>query len=75
MCPVSHVTCHMSHVTCYVSHVICQMSIVKKNFKIGRSGAASWWRGCYQLGLPRLVYVLSQLSICLVVMLYNMLLL
>ena len=26
--------------------------------KIGRSGGASWWRVCYQRGLPRLVFIM-----------------
>ena len=38
---VSHVTCHMSGVTLHVSL---------------QRGGASWWRVCYQRGLPRLVY-------------------
>ena len=25
--------------------------------KIGQSGGASWWRVCYQRGLPRLVFM------------------
>ena len=66
MCHVSHVTCHVSHVTCHLSRVICHMSTFcftflqkKEKFnpseKIGQSGGVSWWRVCYQRGLPRLV--------------------
>ena len=68
MCYVSRVMCHVSRVTCHVSPVTCQMSpvICKQNLKqksktklsfkkIGQSGGASWWRVCYQRGLPRLV--------------------
>ena len=28
-------------------------------FSIGQSGEASWWRVCYQQGLPRLVFYTS----------------
>ena len=64
---VSHVTCHVSPVTCHLSHVTCHLSHVKiikkkkklykKNIprKIRQIGGASWWRVCYQRGLPRLV--------------------
>ena len=42
---------------CHVSRVTCHMSILFFYFtkKIGQSDGASWWRVCYQRGLPRLV--------------------
>ena len=43
----------MSGVTCQVSHVIFN----KKELKKIESGEASWWRVCYQQGLPHLVYL------------------
>ena len=51
---MSRVMCHLSHVTCHVSHVACHMSLFFSSFFFG----ASWWRVCYQLGLPRLVLTL-----------------
>ena len=45
----------MSH----VSHVTCPMSSV--TFFCGQSGRASLGRVCYQHGLPRLVYLISDL--------------
>ena len=50
---MSGVTCHMSCVRCHVSGVTCHMYFFCLFFL---SGGASWWRGCYQRGLPRLVY-------------------
>ena len=44
------VTCQVSHVTCQESVVTCQVSSVSIFFYIG---GASWWRICYQRGLPR----------------------
>ena len=55
MCHVSHVTCHVSHVTCHMSHVKCHMSPVFFCF-FWEIGGVSWWRVCYQRGLPRLFY-------------------
>ena len=55
-CHMSHVTCHMSHVTWHMSHVMCHISILSLYLFFGQSGGASWWRVCYQLGLPRLVF-------------------
>ena len=57
-CHVSHITCDISRVTCHVSHVTCHVShIEEKKFrkKNGKFGGTSWWRVCYQQGLPRLV--------------------
>ena len=61
---MSRVTCHMSCVTCHMSHVACHIS--KKIYSyflfvflysfFRQGGGASWWRVCYQRGLPRLVY-------------------
>ena len=51
-CLVSHVTCHMSRFTCRVSHVFCLLFF---SFFLKQSGGASWWRVCYQWGLPRVV--------------------
>ena len=48
MCQVSHISCHMSGVTCHVSCVTFLLYI----FFCGQSGGASWWRVCYQRGLP-----------------------
>ena len=66
---MSYVTCHMSHVTCHMSRVTCHLSpvgiffLIFRNFFFviffGISGGASWWRVCYQRGLPRLVYSCS----------------
>ena len=53
MCHVSRVTCHVSRVTYLVSHVWGHMSQKKIYFLY--SVGASWWRVCYQRGLPRLV--------------------
>ena len=66
---VSHVTCHLSPVKCHLSHVTCQMSKKSYPLKNGQSGVASWWRVCYQRGLPRLVYLSP---IYLVVWVYRM---
>ena len=65
-CHLSRVTCHLSHVTCHLSHVKKKkitFFLFKKIYisiytltKIGKIGGASWWRVCYQRGLPRLVY-------------------
>ena len=63
MCHVSHVTCHVSRVTCqmsgvffffYIFYYIYINLFYKKNLQ---SDGASWWRVCYQRGLPRLVYL------------------
>ena len=47
----------MAHVKIYIFFIkkklIKQTQISLK--KIGQSGAAGWWRACYQRGLPRLV--------------------
>ena len=32
----------------------------KKSEKIGQSGGASWWRVCYQWGLPHIINLFSQ---------------
>ena len=48
------VMCHMSLVTCHVSHVIYRMSHVTLFFFL-HIGLDSWWRVCYQRGLPCLV--------------------
>ena len=56
MCPVSHVRCHISLVTCHVSHLRCHMSHIFSSSFLLESGGVSWWRVCYQWGLPRLVF-------------------
>ena len=62
---VSCVMCHMSHVTCHVSHITSKFFFhLKKKLSlkiIGPSGGTSWWRVCYQRGLPRLVYIFPDL--------------
>ena len=75
MSHVSHVPCHVSHVTCHLSRVTCPLSHVsflfyfflfkKKNIlkKIWQSCGASWWRVCYQRGLPRLVFSAMSLQL------------
>ena len=66
-CHVSHVTCHMSPVTCHVSPITCHLSCVTCHLSPGPCHLshifcfvyylwASWWRVCYQLGLPHLVF-------------------
>ena len=49
--PTLCVTCHMSRNTCHVSCVMCHKSHDTFFF----IGGASWWRVCYQRGLPHLV--------------------
>ena len=56
MCTVSQVRCHISPVTCHVSHLRCHMSHMFSSFFLLESGGVSWWRVCYQWGLPRLVF-------------------
>ena len=54
----------MSGVTCHLSHIFFLLIEKKKkkkrkklpSEKIGQSGGGSWWRVCYQRGLPRLVF-------------------
>ena len=62
---VSCVTFHMPPVTCHIFVLFCFFDIFfTKKIKIkygifhkknGQSGGDSWWRVCYQRGLPRLV--------------------
>ena len=56
-CHMSCVICHVSLVTCHVWGVKCQVSGVTCIFSFFYflSVRASWWRVCYQWGLPRLV--------------------
>ena len=54
ICHVSRVTCHVSHVTCHLSPVTCYLKKII-NIILRQRGGASWWRVCYQRGLPRLV--------------------
>ena len=70
-CHVSHVMCHMSCVTCQVSLVICHMLNVTRHmsqvkfflyFFCGESVGVSWWKVCYQRGLPCLVYQLLSVT-------------
>ena len=56
MCHVSRVTCHLLPVTCHMSHDFFYFFTLKK---VGQSGATSWWRVCYQRGLPRLVCIMD----------------
>ena len=44
---------------CHVSRVSCHISFFSSFFL--QSGEASWWRVCYQRGLPRLVFLLQQI--------------
>ena len=44
-------------VTCQVSHVTCDFFLFL--FLCGQSCVASWWRVCYQRGLPHQVYLLN----------------
>ena len=53
--PPQYATCHLSLVTCHVSHARCHMLCVTSEVA-GVSGGASWWRVCYQWGLPCLVF-------------------
>ena len=53
MCHMSGVRCHVSRVTCHVSRVMCHIFIFFYMFL--QRGEISWWRVCYQRGLPRLV--------------------
>ena len=52
-------TCHVSHFTGPKKnlHILIFFFFYVK--KIGQSGGASWWRVCYQRGLPRLVFTLT----------------
>ena len=52
MCHMLHVMCHILCVTC---HILCVMfhNFISNFF--GQNGRASWWRVCYQQGLPRIV--------------------
>ena len=58
MCHVSGVTLQVSGVTIYMFFIIffCQSSL------------ASWWRVCYQQGLPRLVLIVDvmKMSECII---------
>ena len=49
-------TCHMSHITCHMSHVSFLFLFIIPFF--WQNGGATWWRVCYQKGLPHLVLVL-----------------
>ena len=54
---VSHVRCHMYHVACHMSCVMCHLSLFLFFLPLlfRQSGRTSWWRICYQWGLPHLV--------------------
>ena len=59
--PVSYVRCHVSGVPCQVSGVRC-WSVTNLFFLIflllfGQSCEASWWRVCYQRGLPVYIFI------------------
>ena len=57
MSHVSHITCQISHFTCHLSCITFQVSHVTHFFLLFfllESG--SWWRVCYQWGLPRIVF-------------------
>ena len=56
---MSYVTCHMSHVTRHMSHVLCHVSLLLLFIFVGKSCGASWWRVCYQRGLPHLIFFYS----------------
>ena len=58
---MSHVTCHVSRVTCHMSRVTCHVSHVIFFIFFLQSGEAYRWRVCYQRGLPRLVFFLSDI--------------
>ena len=56
----STLVCHMSYVRCQVSHARCHMSLYWFFLLLNlKSCRASWWRVCYQPGLPRLVLTQS----------------
>ena len=59
MCHVSRITHQMSHFTCHLSYITSQVSHVTHFFFLFfllESGGVSFWRVCYQRGLPRLVF-------------------
>ena len=61
MCHVSRVTFQVSYVTCDVSRVTCDMSHVMwlnlfSSFFFYKFLGGSWWKICYQRGLPLLVF-------------------
>ena len=58
MCHIACVMCHMSCITYHVSHVMSHMSKKEEEEEKGYIGGASWWRVCYQRGLPCLVFFL-----------------
>ena len=51
---LSHFMFHVSCVLCHVSRVTCHIFFFNFFF-FWQSGGVSWWRVCYQRGLPRLV--------------------
>ena len=51
-CHLSGVRCQVSGVRYHVSGVRCHMS----HFFVTQNRGASWWRVCYQQGLPHLVF-------------------
>ena len=60
MCQVSRVTCHLSPVTIFYLNFYLIFFYKKKKpekfvKQIEQRGGASWWRVCYQRGLPPLV--------------------
>ena len=59
---MSCVTCHVSHVTFFLSFIF-SFFYLEKNVpkKIGKRGKTSWFRICYQRGLPRLVSIYTPL--------------
>ena len=70
-CHMSHVTYYVSHVRCHVSCVTCHMQFFFLCFVFGQSCEAYWWRVCYQRGLPRLVYLYSQILVLFLLNLKN----
>ena len=55
MCHVSCVPCHVSCVNCHMSQVFWFLFIlIEWKEKNRQSGRASWWRVCFQRGIPYL---------------------
>ena len=50
------VTCHASCVMCHMSRVTLKNIYEYEYFFFLHTGGVSWWRVCYQWGLPRLVF-------------------
>ena len=51
----SIVTCHLSHVMCFILFLF-----------VKQMGGASWWRVCYQQGIPNLVIYVATIYVQLI---------